>query len=192
MVEDFWRSFLSVAQAPKISAEIILRFNERMQATAAAMEPEKAATFLQIVEEEREILFNEYEKNPDALKTRLGLQPATIQRGGPQSVDPGNIRAVAQSDYEVIRQIARDRSLSVAAAGAQVDAEIAKRLREHVAGMSATDAATFTQIYNAEYNRLVMARLQERTGCVVPFVIGATIALGILASCTVLAAPILR
>jgi hypothetical protein len=193
MVEDFWRSFLSVAQQTSgISTEIILQFNERMQATAAAMEPEKAAMFLQIVEEEREILFNEYEKNPDALKTRLGLQPPTIQRDVPQSLDPESIRAVAQSDYQVVRKMASAPGATIAGTGAQIDAEIARRLREHVAGMSATDAATFTQIYNAEYNRLAMARLQETTGCVVPFVIGATIALSILASCTVLAATLLR
>jgi hypothetical protein len=155
MVEEFWRSFLITAQTPGISTELIVQFNQRMQARAAAMDPENAALFLQIVDEEREILFNEYEKNPDALKTRLGVQPPTIQRGVPQSLDPESIRAVAQSDYEVIRKMAAAPGATMSGTGAQIDAKIARRVREHVAGMSATDAATFTQIYNAEYNRLV-------------------------------------
>lgn len=130
MVEEFWRSFLSLAQTPEISTQLIVRFNARMQATAATMEPEKAAMFLQIVEEEREILFNEYERSPDALKTRLGLQPATIHPDIPQSLDPASIRAVAQSDYEVAREMARAPGATLTGTGAQIDAEIARRLRD--------------------------------------------------------------
>jgi hypothetical protein len=192
MVEEFYRSFIAVAQTPQVSAQLITRFDERITATAAGMEPEKAATYLQIVDEERQILFDEYEKNPDALKTRLGLQPPIIPRDVPQSLDPESIRAVAQADYEVIRKIAGDRSLSMAEASAQVDAEVARRVREHTAGMSASDATIFSQIYNAEYNRLVMARLQQKTGCVIPLVVGTALALGIGVSCTVLAATLFR
>ena len=192
MVEEHWRAFIEVAQTPEIGARLIARFDERIKMTAAGMEPKRAATYLQNVDEEREILFNEYERNPDALKTRLGLQPAIIPRAVPQSLDPESIRAVAQSDYEAIRKIAGDRSLSVAEASSQVDAEVARRVREHVAGMNATDTTIFTQIYNAEYNRLVMTRLQQRTGCVIPLVIGASVALSILVSCTVLAATLFR
>jgi hypothetical protein len=110
MVEEHWRAFIEVAQTPEIGARLIARFDERIKMTAVGMEPERAATYLQIVDEEREILFNEYERNPDALKTRLGLQPAIIPRAVPQSLDPESIRAVAQSDYEAIRKTAGDRS----------------------------------------------------------------------------------
>ena len=137
-------------------------------------------------------LFDEYEKNPDALKTRLGLQSPIIPRDVPQSLDPESIRAVAQADYEVLRKIAGDRSLSMTEASAQVDAEVARRVREHTAGMSAADTTIFSQIYNAEYNRLVMVGLQQRTGCVIPLVVGTALALGIGVSCTVLAATLFR
>ena len=76
MVEDHWRSFISVAVSnPQIGFQSLENFDERIQATAALMPPERAAMYLQAVEEEREILFNEYNRNPDALKRRLGLGP---------------------------------------------------------------------------------------------------------------------
>jgi hypothetical protein len=65
-------------------------------------------------------------------------------------------------------------------------------VREHTAGMSAADATIFSQIYNAEYNRLVMARLQQKTGCVIPLVVGTALAFGIGVSCTVLATTLFR
>jgi hypothetical protein len=192
MVEDFWRSFLAVArQNPQVGAESILRFNERMQSTAALMEKEQADIFLRTVEEERELLFNEYERNPDALKRRLGLETNVIQSTIPKSLDPESIRAAAQSDYEVLRQMASAPGATVIGTGAEIDAELNRRVREHVAGMSAIVATTFTQIYNAEYNRLVTARLQQRTGCMVPIVIGTTILFSVLLSYTLLAAVLL-
>jgi hypothetical protein len=76
MVEDFWRGFISVAVTnPQIGAQSIQNFDERIQATASLMVPGKAKMFLQAVEEERDLLFNEYRRNPDALKRRLGLGP---------------------------------------------------------------------------------------------------------------------
>lgn len=76
MVEDHWRSFISVAvRNPKIGLQSLENFDERIQATAALMPRERAAMYLQAVEEEREILFNEYNRDPDALKRRLGLGP---------------------------------------------------------------------------------------------------------------------
>jgi hypothetical protein len=76
MLEDHWRSFISVAVSnPQIGFQSLQNFDERIQATASLMPPERAAMYLQAVEEEREILFNEYNRNPDALKRRLGLGP---------------------------------------------------------------------------------------------------------------------
>jgi hypothetical protein len=77
MVEDFWRSFLAVAkQNPHVGKESIVRFDERIRATAALMQTQQAASFLQTVDEEREILFDEYQRDPEALKQRLGLAPS--------------------------------------------------------------------------------------------------------------------
>jgi hypothetical protein len=76
MVEDHWRSFISVAvRNPQIGFQSLENFDEQIQATAALMPPERAAMYLQAVEEERQILFNEYNRDPDALKRRLGLGP---------------------------------------------------------------------------------------------------------------------
>jgi hypothetical protein len=76
MVEEFWRAFISVAATnPQIGAQTIENFDERIQATASLMVSEQAKMFLQAVEEERDLLFNEYRRNPDALKRRLGLGP---------------------------------------------------------------------------------------------------------------------
>ena len=77
MAEDHRRSFLAVAkQNPHSGRESILRFDERIQAIAALMQPQQAALFLQTVDEEREILFDEYQRDPEALKHRLGLSPS--------------------------------------------------------------------------------------------------------------------
>jgi hypothetical protein len=75
-VEDHWRSFISVAVSnPQLGAQSIQNFDERVNSMAALMPPDRAAMYLQTVEEEREILFNEYNRNPDALRRRLGLAP---------------------------------------------------------------------------------------------------------------------
>jgi hypothetical protein len=80
MVEDHWRSFLAVAKDnPQIGGESILSFEERMRAIASLMEPEQAQIFIQTLEEEREILFEEYKHNPEGLKHRLGLTPQFTQ-----------------------------------------------------------------------------------------------------------------
>jgi hypothetical protein len=64
MVEDFWRSFISVAVTnPQIGAQTIQNFDGRIQATASLMVPENAKLFLEAVEEERDLLFNEYKRN---------------------------------------------------------------------------------------------------------------------------------
>ena len=76
MVEDFWRSFLAVGRNnPTIGQETIFRFEERIKSEAALMPNNQAQVFLKAVDEEREILFNEYNLDPGALKHRLGLAP---------------------------------------------------------------------------------------------------------------------
>lgn len=74
MVEDFWRSFLVVAQSsPQIGLDTISRFDERIQSMASMMPPDQSKVFLEVVDIEREALFNEYKSDPTALKARLGL-----------------------------------------------------------------------------------------------------------------------
>jgi hypothetical protein len=74
MVEDFWRSFLATARTnPTAGQKSIMRFEDHIQTTAGMMPQDQAATFLQAIEEERESLFQEYNRDPDGLKARLGL-----------------------------------------------------------------------------------------------------------------------
>jgi len=161
MVEDHWRSLLAVAkQNPQVAKESILRFQERIQTTASLMQTEHANTFLQVVEEEREVLFTEYERNPDDLKRRLGLRSNIIAE---TTFDPETVRATVRDDYEVLRQIAVIPGLSVAAAAAEVDAELDRLTRSHVKGMTPDQAGQFMRTYNEEYNRLVIERLQNET-----------------------------
>jgi len=117
MVEDFWRSFLAVGRHnPDVGRETIMRFEERLSATAALMPPAQSATFLRVVDEEREVLFQEYERNPDALKRRLGLgqNDAVVcvqHRGGghrQQSLGDVAVRtAVRATVWESVRELFR-------------------------------------------------------------------------------------
>lgn len=79
MVEDHWRSFLAVTrQHPEMAQASILQFDDRMQATASSMPPEQAQAFLQAVDDEGSILADEYDRDPDALRCRLGLSLNTV------------------------------------------------------------------------------------------------------------------
>ena len=88
MVEDFWRSFISAAVNgdQRTGAVIIERFDKQIDDMAKLMSNDEAASFYQIVEEQRAILFNEYSVNPTKLKARLGISggatsPLAPQRG---------------------------------------------------------------------------------------------------------------
>jgi hypothetical protein len=77
MAEEFWRSFLAVSkQNPQMGRDSIFRFEERIKATAALMQSRQADAYLRIIDEERDILFREYESSPERLKRRLGLAVA--------------------------------------------------------------------------------------------------------------------
>jgi hypothetical protein len=75
MVEDYWRGLISAMHngGQEAAAEVSVRFEDRVQQTAALLEPLDAAAFLQTVEAERESLVAEYNANPGGLKQRLGL-----------------------------------------------------------------------------------------------------------------------
>jgi hypothetical protein len=51
------------------------RFQERNKATAALMPPEQAKMFMQIIEEEDDICFEEHQGSRDRFYQRLGLSP---------------------------------------------------------------------------------------------------------------------
>jgi len=74
MVEEFWRSFLAIGRSnPALAKQSIYSFEKRINDMAGLMTGTESKFFLSAIDEEREILFNEYMKNPTALKHRLGL-----------------------------------------------------------------------------------------------------------------------
>lgn len=74
IVEDFWRSFLVTSVVNPESAEnSIGRFDAQIRAMASVMSEEQSKTFLAIVAEEREMILQESARNPENLRTRLGL-----------------------------------------------------------------------------------------------------------------------
>ena len=176
MVEDFWRDFLASAQSdPNGSRQMLENFDARIDSIASSMPPEDAHNFQNLVEEERDALFQEYRRSPDALKVRLGvLGPPPSRANDISAQDHQAIIRAVQSDYLDLQVIARgpgslhDRSV-------KVDRELEVRVRSYIAGMSMEDQAEFSRVYNEEYNRLVMTRLSERksqSGCVVVMAVG--------------------
>ena len=115
MVEDYWRSFILLGhQNPSAGADLIKRFDGRIATMAALMDPEKAGLFQAGVEIERERLFNEYQRSPDTLKTRLNIQPCqqfTVSqvspRRGQNFVGLVARTAVRATVWEIIRSLFR-------------------------------------------------------------------------------------
>ncbi|MBU6269322.1 MAG: hypothetical protein KGN34_17375 [Sphingomonadales bacterium] len=117
MVEDFWRSFIPVAFSgdQNTAALIVERFQKQINDMAAIMPNEEAAMFCQMVEEQRERLFQEYNTNPAALKERLGIPDgiASIQNSAQNTdrrMNLGEIAvrtAVRATIWESIRSIFR-------------------------------------------------------------------------------------
>ena len=72
--------------------------------------------------------------------------------------DPTAISATARADYEDLWEIARRPGVSMAAAVAEVDGEIERRTRAHIAGLMPDEATQFIRIYHGEHNRLAAER----------------------------------
>jgi hypothetical protein len=98
LVEDFWRSLMLFghnlgATQPNISGEEIKAkaiefsgsFERQIQATAALMPSEQAQKFLQMVEEEDTICFNERQRDYEAFCRRLGINLTSRPSMAPQA-----------------------------------------------------------------------------------------------------------
>ncbi len=88
------------------------RFYERVNATAALMPPVQANEFLKMVEEERDLLLDERDRDPEALRVRLGIVPAPViapsviyhQQGIPEMAMRTAIRAgIWESIFSLFR-----------------------------------------------------------------------------------------
>lgn len=80
MVEENWRQFLAFAAtgSQQLGAQVIARFDEKNKLAAAKMPPDQGKAFLDAIEAERDLIFDEYTASPEALKKRLG-----VSSGGP-------------------------------------------------------------------------------------------------------------
>jgi len=86
MVEDFWRSLvlygrhlgetrpnISNEEAARLVLDFSRRFQEQNQATAVSMPPDRARVFLETIDQEDDICFEEHQRNKDAFYRRLDL-----------------------------------------------------------------------------------------------------------------------
>ena len=182
MVEDFWRSFLVTAQsaASQITVE---KFEKQTELLASMMSIEKGKLFIEAIDKQRDILFQEYKRSPEALKTRLGLyaNPQAHSSFGGAS-DHNSIINAVRLDYVDLQLIAKGTG-SFSERAERIDQELSRRIRSHTAKMSMEEQAKFTREYNAEYNSIVTTRLQAnqgKSGCALVILagIGISVVLG--------------
>jgi hypothetical protein len=115
MVEDYWRARFSAAQSGNVALaeEISVRFEQRVQQTAALLPVIEAAAFHQAIEAEREKILTDYENDPAALKKRLGVSlgidaPLKGHRTGRQGLGELAVRtAVRATVWETIWSLFR-------------------------------------------------------------------------------------
>ena len=73
-VEDHWRNFFTLVHIDKRKAvETMKSFDDTIKMLTASMPEPDASFFRHTIEAEREKIMDEYERNPDELKARLGL-----------------------------------------------------------------------------------------------------------------------
>lgn len=79
MVEEHWRQFLYLANIGEMRQGMAkLRSFDAMIKEMTATMPEPGASFMrQTIDAERQKLSDEYDRNPDALKARLGMPSST-------------------------------------------------------------------------------------------------------------------
>jgi uncharacterized Zn finger protein (UPF0148 family) len=111
-VEDHWRNFLTLVHIDKRKAfEALHNFDATINMATEYMPEPDASRFRRIIEEEREKLADEYDRNPDALKARLGLinqAPTFIRSHNRQGLDELIVRtAVRATIWESIWSIFR-------------------------------------------------------------------------------------
>jgi hypothetical protein len=111
MVEETWRKFLTFAASGSqaLGRDIILRFDEKVARQAASMSAGDAAIFTNLVEDERNRIFDEYTSSPEALKRRLGVG-APVETRTHASNDLGNLAvrtAVRATVWETIISLFR-------------------------------------------------------------------------------------
>ena len=111
-VEDRWRTFFSLVHIDKSKAIAAMKsFDATIKTMSESMPEPDASFFRQTIEAEREKILDEYERNPDALKARLGLtnqMSASTRSQNRQGLGELAVRtAVRATVWETIRSMFR-------------------------------------------------------------------------------------
>ncbi len=111
-VEDHWRNFLTLVHIDKRKAiEAMKSFDATINMLIKDMSEPDASLFRQTFEVEREKILDEYDRNPDALKARLGLTnqvPTFTRSRNRQGLDELAVRTVVRATvWESVRSVFR-------------------------------------------------------------------------------------
>lgn len=112
MVEDSWRRSLTFAVngSAELGQEVLEQFENKIGNIALSLDDDKAVLFLHIVENERNTIFEEYTKSPEALKQRLGVKVVARRPSNSAARDLGNLAvktAVRASVWSAIWKLFR-------------------------------------------------------------------------------------
>jgi hypothetical protein len=111
-VEDHWRHFLPLVHIDKRKAlEAVYSFDATIKTMTESMPEHDAAFFRQTIELEREKIADEYDRNPVALKAKLGVTnpvTASTRSHNRQGLDELVVRtAIRATVWQSIRSIFR-------------------------------------------------------------------------------------
>ena len=101
LVEDHWRNFLTLVRIDERQGlKAVYSFEATINMMTENMPEPDASVFRHIIETEREKLLDEYNRNPDALKARLGLtnrMSASTRPHNRQSLEELAVRTVVRA-----------------------------------------------------------------------------------------------
>ncbi|MBC3909812.1 hypothetical protein [Undibacterium umbellatum] len=112
VVDDLWRSMLNFATqgSASLGEECIHRFEERELANANQMPAGEGQRYINMIDDERGKILDEYMANPEALKRRLGVGYESGQHTSPNENRLANTvvtTAVQATFLQTIRAIFR-------------------------------------------------------------------------------------
>ena len=110
LVDELWRSMLSFAAqgSPTLGEECIRRFEERELAKANKMPRDQGQRYIDMIQDERGRIFDEYTSNADALKRRLNVAGYSTRNSSvPRFANVVVATAVRATIWETVRAIFR-------------------------------------------------------------------------------------
>jgi hypothetical protein len=112
LVEDYWRNFLTLTHIdPRKAFEAVKSFDATIKMMTENVPEPDASVLRHTIQVERDKLADEYDRNPGALKARLGLAnqpPAPVRPQNRQSLEELAVRtAVRATVWESVRSMFR-------------------------------------------------------------------------------------